>query len=149
MFTNIKDILERFEKCNFILEAEKSQLPFPYSEIAMSGFMIFVTVLCILYVFMQISPMKRLKQIKELNKMRNEAAIADKASIKSMKKELEYLTQCHEDDLDTIVFTLKVVFFVFIIAFLVFYSSKVISSSDEYKAGLYNSGYFETENCIT
>jgi hypothetical protein len=149
LFENIKAIVERYEKCNFILEGAKSQLPFPYSEVAMSGFMVFVTVLCILYVFMQLSPTKRLAQIKELNKMRAEAAIADKAAIRAMKKELDYISQCHEDDLDTVVFTLKVVFFVFIIAFLVFYSTKVVSSSNEYKMGLYNSGYFETENCVT
>lgn len=149
IFNTIKGILERFEKCNFILEAEKSQLPFPYSEIAMSGFMIVVTVLCMLYVYSQLNPSKRLAQIKELNKMKAEAAIADKAAIRAMKKELEYLTQCHEDDLDTIVFTLKVVFFVFIITFLIFYSSKVVSSSGEYRSGLYNSGYFDTDNCVT
>lgn len=148
IYNDLQTIIEKYEKCNFILEAQKSKIPFPYTEFAINGFMIFVTVLCILYVYMQINPMKRLKMIKELNKKLAESLIADKTRIKIMKKELEYLVQCHEDDIDAIVFTLKVVFFIFIITFLIFYSTKVINASNEYQTGLYNSSYFDTSTCV-
>jgi len=148
IYNDLQIIIEKYEKCNFILEAQKNKIPFPYAEFAINGFMIFVTVLCILYVYMQINPMRRLKMIKELNKKLAESLIADKTRIKVMKKELEYLVQCHEDDIDAIVFTLKVVFFIFIITFLIFYSTKVINASNEYQSGLYNSSYYDTSTCI-
>jgi uncharacterized membrane protein YciS (DUF1049 family) len=149
IFNNIKTILDKYEKCNFIIEAQKNKLPFPYSEIATSGFMLGVTILCFLYIYIQLKPISRLKQIKELNKMWEEAIIADQVKIKSMKKELEYILTCHNDDLETVLFTLKIVFFIFIVTFLIFYSTKVINSASEYQAGLYNSGYFETGNCVS
>jgi hypothetical protein len=93
-------------------------------------------------------PIARLKQIKELNKMKEEASVADKRYIKMLKRDLEYQLACHEDDIDAVIFTLKVVFFIFIITFLIFYSSKVVTSTSEYKMGLFNSGYFETGSCV-
>ena len=148
IYNDIQIILEKYEKCNFILEAQKNKLPFPYAEIAMSGFMLFVIILCMLYIYMQINPLNRLKQIKELHKKKQESLIADKKSIKIMKKELEYILQCHEDNIDAVIFTLKVVFFIFIITFLIFYSTKVVNSASEYQMGLYNSGYFDTSTCV-
>lgn len=148
IYQDMKSIIEKFEKCNFILESQKKQLPFPYSEIAMSGFMIFVTVLCMLYVFSKLKPISRLKNIRELNKLKAEAAIANMDQAKAINRELEQMIACHEDDIDAVVFTLKVVFFIFIVTFLIFYSTKVVTSSSDYKNGLYNSGYFETSNCV-
>lgn len=149
IFKSIKLVIEKYEKCNFILEAQKSQLPFPYSDLAINFFMVVVCILCFFYVMGQLKPIARLKQIKELNKMKEESLIADKTAIKLMKKELDYLMTCHEDDIDAVIFTLKVVFFIFIITFLIFYSNKVISSAGEYQNGLYNSGFFENSVCIT
>jgi uncharacterized membrane protein YciS (DUF1049 family) len=148
IYNDIQIILEKYEKCNFILEAQKNKLPFPYAEIIMSGFMLFIIILCMLYIYMQINPINRLKQIKELHKKKQESLIADKKSIKIMKKELEYLLQCHEDNIDAVIFTLKVVFFIFIITFLIFYSTKVVNSASEYQMGLYNSAYFDTSTCV-
>ena len=148
IYESIKTIIDKYEKCNFILEAQKNQLPFPYSDLAINGFMIIVTVLCLIYVYSQFKPMARLRQIKDLNKMREEALIADKKNIKMLRKELELLMTCHEDDIDAVIFTLKVVFFIFIITFLVFYSTKVISSANEYKSGLYNSFYYDNNVCV-
>lgn len=149
IYDNIKTILDKYEKCNFILEAQKSKLPFPYSEIAMGGFMILVTFLCLLYTYAQLKPINRLKQIKELNKMNEESLIVDKKDLRMLKKDLEYLIACHEDDIDSVIFTLKVIFFIFIVTFLIFYSSKVVNSSSEYYAGLFNSGFYESGTCVT
>lgn len=149
IYKGIKLLIEKYEKCNFILEAQKSQLPFPYSDLAINFFMVIVCLMCFFYVFGQLKPIGRLKQIKELNKMKEESLIADKTAIKLMKKELDFMMSCHEDDIDAVIFTLKVVFFIFIITFLIFYSSKVISSAGEYQNGLYNSGFFENSVCIT
>lgn len=148
IYKSIKLLIEKYEKCNFILEAQKSQLPFPYSDLAINFFMVVVCLMCFFYVFSQLKPIGRLKQIKELNKMKEESLIADKTAIKLMKKELDFMMTCHEDDIDAVIFTLKVVFFIFIITFLIFYSSKVISSAGEYQNGLYNSGFFENSVCI-
>ena len=148
IYQDMKSIIEKFEKCNFILESQKNQLPFPYSDVAMGGFMIFVTILCMLYVLSALKPVSRLKNIKDLNKLKAEAAIANMNQAKAIQRELELMIACHEDDIDAVVFTLKVVFFIFIVTFLIFYSTKVVTSSSDYKNGLYNSGYFETSNCV-
>lgn len=148
VYRDMRSIIEKFERCNFILESQKKQLPFPYSEVAMGGFMIFITMLCILYVFSKLKPVSCLKNIRELNKLKAEAAIANMSQAKAINRELQQMIACHEDDIDAVVFTLKVVFFIFIVTFLIFYSTKVVTSSSDYKNGLYNSGYFETSNCV-
>lgn len=148
IYRDLRSIIEKFEKCNFILESQKNQLPFPYSEVAIGGTMAVVTAFCMLYVFSKLRPMSRLKNIRDLNKMKAEAAIADMNQAKSIQRELEQMLACHEDDIDSVVFTLKIVFFIFIVAFLIFYSTKVVTSSGEYKSGLYNSVYFDESACV-
>lgn len=143
----VKKIIDKYDKCNYIVEAQKSKLPFPYTEVVMNGFIILVIVLCFFYILGQIKPVKRIYNIKELNKMKEEAIYMSAAQFEEMKKMIEYERSCHEEDIDTIIFTLKVIFFLFIVLFLMYYSTQIISSTGQFKAGLYNSLYFENSSC--
>ena len=148
LYEDLKIVIDKYERCNFVLEAQKSKLPFPYTDILMSGFMIAVTLITFFMIYGQLNPIGRLKNIKHLNKLRAETEIADKAGARAILKELETQIMCHDDDIDAVVFTLKVVFFIFIVTFLIFYSSKVLSSSGEYALGLYNSNYYDDSSCV-
>jgi hypothetical protein len=147
IYDMVKKIIDKFEKCNYIIESQNSKLPFPYTEVVMNGFMLIAVILVFFYIYSQFKPTKRIFDIKELNRLKQEAIYADQAGLTKLKKEVEYLKACHNDDIDAIIYTLKIVFFMFIIMFLLFYSTKIISSTSEFKAGLYNSNYFENQTC--
>lgn len=146
LYDHITNIVKNYEKCNYILNISRSTLPFPYTEITVDAFMMFATVMCFLYVVGQMNPLGRLKKVKELNKRRDELAVlpdAEMAQILSVEK------ACNAVDLDNIVFALKIIVFSFIFMFLIFYTVTIVTSTSEFQAGLYNSGYFEESMCYT
>jgi hypothetical protein len=145
IYNLIKKIIDKFEKCNYIIEAQNSKLPFPYTEVVMNGFMIVICIGVLLYIYGQLKPFGRIYNIKELNRIKEETIYADIDKFKELKKEVEFLKNCHNDDIDTVIYTLKIMFFMFIVMFLIFYSTKIVSSTSEFKAGLFNSFYFETQ----
>ena len=57
--------------------------------------------------------------------------------------------ECHAEDVDAIVFTIKVIVFSTIIMFLTFYTVTIMESAGEFRMGLYNSVYYEESRCYT
>ena len=147
LFDLMKDVVVKFDKCNYILESQKSKMPFPYTEIVVNGFMILVIVLVLFYLYAQINPIKRIFDIKSLNSYIEQLKYASAKDFENLKATTEFLKNCHKDDMNSITFTMKIIFFIFIIMFLMFYSSKVMSSTAEFKSGLYNSVYFTDNMC--
>jgi hypothetical protein len=147
LFDLMKDVVVKFDKCNYILESQKSKMPFPYTEIVVNGFMILVIVLVLFYLYAQINPIKRIFDIKSLNSYIEQLKYASAKDFENLKATTEFLQNCHRDNMNSITFTMKIIFFIFIIMFLMFYSSKVVSSSAEFKSGLYNSVYFTDNMC--
>lgn len=145
IFEYIKKIIDKFEKCNYIIESSKNQIPFPYTEVIMYGFIFLLTILCIFYVIFAFTPMAKLKDIKYLNKLKEELFISD--DINSFNIRLESLGSCHDEDMTSILLALKLIVFVFILLFLIFYSVKIITSANDFKFGLYNSAFFEESRC--
>jgi len=145
IFEFIKKIIEKFDKCNFILEAAKNELPFPYTEVVLNGFFMSISILCIVYVWFNYAPIKRLIDNKYLYKMKGELQVTDDLNQFDLK--LKSLSICHNDEIDGIVFSMKIIFFMFIIMFLVFYSVKIISSASDFKSGLFNSFYYDESIC--
>lgn len=145
IFAHIKNVVDKFEKCNFIMEAGNLQLPFPYTEIVMDVFMILVLVAALLYIFAKLEPISKISSIKSYNMMAEKA----KSGIndKEFNDKIDINENCHDEDMDSIIYTLKIIVFIFILVFLLFYSTKLLSSSSEFKAGLYNSNYFEESRC--
>lgn len=145
LFDSIKNIVDKYEKCNYIIESAKTTIPFPYPEVVMHGFMLTITIVAILYALSTFAPIKRLRDIKKLNKLKAKVLITD--NMQEINDELMSHSICHNEDMDSIVLALKMIFFTFIIMFLVFYSVKIASSANDFRYGLYNSAYFEESRC--
>ncbi len=145
LFASLKNIVDKYEKCNYIIESAKTTIPFPYPEVIMHGFMLTITVFGILYAMSTFAPIKRLKDIKKLNKLKAKVLITD--NMQEINEELASHSVCHNEDMDSVVIALKIIFFTFIIMFLIFYSVKIASSANDFKFGLYNSAYFEESRC--
>lgn len=141
MLQIIKKIIDKFDKCNYIIESAKNQVPFPYAEVVIHGFMLVISVAAVLYVMTVFAPLKRIKDIKYMNKLKEELIFTN--SIPVFAEKLNNLGTCHNDDMDGLVFSMKLIFFSFIIMFLMFYSIKIITAANEFKIGLYNSTYFD------
>ena len=145
LYTTILKIIDKFEKCNFIVEAAKTELPFPYTEVAVNIFMLLICFGVVFYVIFSFGPLKRIVEIKELQAMKEELLITE--DMLEFDARLKNMGICHNENIDDIAWGLKLIFFVFIIMFLMFYSVRIISTSSDFKFGLYNSSYYENSEC--
>jgi hypothetical protein len=146
IYEKVKTIIDKFEKCNYILASQKNDLPFPYTETIVDGFMIVICIMCILYVIGKINPIEKLRDMKVLYSMKERGLYQE--GDKEFVNEVVTKANCHDMDIESIVFTLKILFFLFVIMFLIFYSTKVISSTSEFESGMYNSVFFEESMCF-
>ena len=101
--------------------------------------------MCIFYAVWKISPGKRLTEIRKLTLLRNKGKYED--GTKAFSTEVSTKAECHDREMESIAFMFKVLFFMFIIIFLVFYSSKVITSTSEFEFALYSSTFLEESRC--
>ena len=146
LYANISELVDKYEKCNYIINVSQTYLPFPYTEVTIDMFMIAAIVLGFVYVMGQMNPYTRLLKIRKLQKMREDIMYqqdSEASYLISLEK------KSHEDELDTIVFALKLIFFIFVFMFLIFYIINIISSTGDFKNGLYNSAYFEESRCYS
>lgn len=146
LYEKLKVIIDKFEKCNYVLQSQKNDLPFPYAEVITDGFMISVILIALVYVYGSINPLERVKDIKVLNTLKEKGEYMD--SDEGYANDLLTKAACHDASIDSVMFTLKILFFMFIVMFLIFYSTKVLSSTSEFEYGIYNSSYFEESICL-
>lgn len=146
MYEKLKIVIDKFEKCNYVLATQKSELPFPYTEVIIDAFMIAVIVLCIFWVLGQIGPFERFKKIRNLNRLKEKGVYSN--TTKEWNQDALVEASCHDSEMDSILFMLKILFFLFIVLFLIFYATKVLTSTSEFELGIYNSMYFEESMCI-
>jgi hypothetical protein len=141
----ILTVIDKYEKCNYVNVAADAQLPFPYTEITLDLFMLAVTILVICYIFAKFSPLERIKNIKDLHRHKERASFGYVDP--DFEKEMKETFACHLSDIDGIMFAVKIIAFMFIVMFLLFYSTLIMSSSNDFKNGLYNSKYFMDGKC--
>jgi len=146
MFEFIRKIVDKYEKCNYILESAKAKLPFPYSEVVVNGVMLLVCVVTMLYVWMTFAPLKRIADIRYLNLLKAQLEVTD--NLTSFGEKLRSLAICHFDEVDGVSLSFKVMFFTSIVIFMLIYSGKIVSTSNDFKLGLYNSMYYEQSRCF-
>ena len=146
IYESIKKIVEKYEKCNYILSIANNNIPFPYTEIIVDALMIIMIVISIIMMYGQIDPLKCFQDIKKLNKMKEKGEYMD--DNKEYINAVVSLASCHDASVDSVMTTLRIIFFIFIISLLLFYSTKVVTSTGEYKYGIYNSMYFEQSICL-
>lgn len=145
LLENIKKVIDKYEKCNYIIESGKNQVPFPYAEVVMHGFMLLLSVIAVIYVLVVFGPLSRIKDIKYMNKLKEELQFS--TDISSFSQKMTSISMCHNEAMEGLVFSMKIIFFFFILMFLMFYSVKIISTANDFKSGLYNSSYFEDSRC--
>ena len=147
IYNQILIIIDRFEKCNYIIESQNTSLPFPYTEVIMDVFMLAAIFVCIVFIYVKLKPISRLFTIRDLNAIKKDVEFASKPKLEDIKIEVDSLRDCHDADIESIWFTLKIIFLLFIVMFLIFYTTKVISSTSEFEQGLYNSRYYSENTC--
>ena len=147
LYEKMHIIIDRFEKCNYIIESQNTNLPFPYTEIIMDAFMLLAVFVCITTIYVKLQPLSRLFTIKDLNELKKDTEVANAVKLGQIKTEVNNLRDCHDADVESIYFTLKILFFLFIVMFLIFYTTKVINSTSDFEQGLYNSRYFTDNTC--
>lgn len=145
LYDFVKRIIDKYEKCNFIIESAKTQIPFPYTEVSLYGVVLIACIVSVFVVFFSFSPIKRLMDIKQLNKLKQELLFTK--DLASFSSQLQSLAVCHNEEMDGMVLTLKFIFFGFLIMFLIYYSITIISSANDFKMGLYNSNLFDEGRC--
>lgn len=145
IYENIKEIITSYNNCNYIIESAGADIPFPYAEVFTYLFMIIIIVIVFMYILNTVDPIKRLIEIKDMNKMKPMFFVSE--NIESLMGELNTRNGCHMEDMQTIMFSVKVAFVCFIVLFLSIYSVKIISGSKNYERGLFNSIYYENKKC--
>lgn len=145
MYTLMKKILISYDKCNYIIGANKGNLPFPYAEVFADGLLICIILGTIIYILMKFAPVERLTELKDLYEYKESAQtlVNDPTFI----KEISTKFACHTDNVDSILMTVKLVFATSIIVFMFLYTVRVVNSTNMYRVGLYNSKYFQKSKC--
>jgi hypothetical protein len=145
LYTLMKKILISYDKCNYIIGANKGNLPFPYAEVFADGLLICIILGTIVYILMKFAPVERLTELKDLYEYKESAQtlVNDPAFI----KEISTKFACHTDNVDSILMTVKLVFATSVIVFMFLYTVRVVNSTNMYRVGLYNSKYFQKSKC--
>ena len=138
-------IIDKYEKCNYIVEAGNKAVPFPYTEIVMYGFLTLVGVGCALYVILIFKPVTMIVNIKKLNKLKDQVYMTNNLS--GLNEKINSFLTCHKEDSDAVILSMKMLFIVLITVFMLFYSVKIVGESNDFKKGLYNSSYFNDSKC--
>jgi Na+-transporting methylmalonyl-CoA/oxaloacetate decarboxylase gamma subunit len=146
LYEKLKIMIDKYDKCNYVLAVGKNEIPFPYTEVIIDGFMVLLILIAVVWVIGEIAPAQRFKDIKKNNKRQEEALY--KSSDATWTDAVIAEAQCHDASMENIMFTLKILFFIFIVMFLIFYATKVLASTSEYEFGIYNSMYFEESICL-
>jgi hypothetical protein len=141
-FDLAKNMIDKFEKCNYVREASKTQFPFPYSEVSVDIFMLIIIIIGVVYISGSFAPGSTFNDILALKKIRNQVNDGILLIDIPLEEQLIKHEQEHSDNIQTIIIAIKVIFFAIIIIFLVYYSMKVLTSSNDFQAGIYSSVYF-------
>lgn len=145
IYEELKIVIRSYDNCNYIIESSGVDIPFPYAEVISYGFTLLIILIVFFYIYTTIDPLKRLIEIKDMNKMKSLLYVTE--DIEGFTNELNILNTCHQMDMDIILFSIKIAFVSFIILFLIIYSVTIITSSSDFKKGLFNSVYYEKRKC--
>lgn len=145
LYDSIKNVIISYNNCNFIIESAGKDLPFPYAEFFTYLFMIIIIIIVFLYVYKAVDPIKRLTELKELNSIKDIFYTSQNQS--ELYNDIDVRNGCHMEDMDTVIFSVKIAFVSFIILFLSIYSIKIFISSNDFKSGLFNSVYYKNRKC--
>lgn len=142
IYENLKNIVYRFNKCNYLLISNNEELQFPHTEIVANLLMFLLIAVVIAYTYIQFQPLIKILNIKNLYK----TIYNIKYNNYDLNNNISIMLKNHDKNKEILNFTLKLIFFVFIVVFLIFYSIKIINSTQKFSDSLYNSKYFDDSN---
>jgi hypothetical protein len=144
-FDLAKNMIDKFEKCNYVREASKTKFPFPYAEVSIDVFMLIIIIIGVVYITGSFAPGATFNDIIALKKIRNQVndGVLEFKEGGTLEEQLIKHEQEHGDNIQVIIISIKVIFFAIIIMFLVYYSMKVLTSSSDFQAGIYSSSYYD------
>jgi hypothetical protein len=145
LYELMKNILTNFDKCNYILGRNKYELPFPYAEVVADGLMIVLTLGIMGYAISKFAPINRVVELKDLYEYRETAATLVNDS--TFIKEITTKFGCHQEDVQSVMFTVKIISALSVVVFMILYSVKIVNANKVYESSLYNSNFLTTSNC--
>jgi hypothetical protein len=147
LYVDMRNILSTYDRCNYIIGAGKSDLPFPYAEVIADGFMVMLVAGSIIYVLIKFAPLDRLSELKDLYEYRE--ASDTLASDTSFIQEITTRLSIHKETLESIMTSVKLISAVAVVVFVLVYSVKVNTSTTLYASGLQNSKYAQHSKCCS
>lgn len=145
LYVDMRNILSTYDRCNYVIGAGKSDLPFPYAEVIADGFMVMLVAGCIVYVIIKFAPLDRLSELKDLYEYRE--ASDTLAGDTSFIQEITARLSIHKETLESIMTSVKLISAVAVVVFVLIYSVKVNTSTTLYASGLQNSKYAQHSKC--
>jgi hypothetical protein len=145
MYDLIKTMMVHYDKCNYIIGANNSTLPFPYAEVIADGTMAALIVGVIGYVLYEFAPLNRVVELKDLIEYRQAAQTL--VSDASFIAQITALIKSHDMEVDNVMFTVRAIAIVGVIIFMLVYTSKIVGATKVYKSGLYNSAFMVNSQC--
>jgi hypothetical protein len=131
-------VVELLDKCNLLTDGSSIKLPFPWTDVTLNIVLIAVSIFVVGFVIMQIEPIRKFNEIRELN-------ILFKKLKDGLNVDTKFLEYDEDDDIGPV---LKIIAFIVFFIIIILFSQKLIGSSNDYERGLYNSRYYMESKCV-
>lgn len=145
LYKKLREILIGYDRCNYIIGANKQQMPFPYAEVLANGAMCTLIVGVIAYAIYKFSPINRIIELKDLYEYRELSYTL--ANDPGFIQEILGRFTLHKIEVQNVTFVVKAIAAMAVIVFMILYSITIISTNSTYKNGLYTSGYYAEKQC--
>ena len=145
LYKKLREILIGYDRCNYIIGANKQQIPFPYAEVLANGAMCTLIVGVIAYAIYKFAPMNRIIELKDLYEYRELSYTL--ANDPGFIQEILGRFTLHKIEVQNVTFVVKAIAALAVIVFMILYSITIISTNSTYKNGLYTSGYYAEKQC--
>jgi hypothetical protein len=97
------------------------------------------------YVFAKFAPIRRISELKDLFEYKETAATMFNDT--SFINEIRGKISCHQGDVDSVMYTVKLLAITAIIVFMMVYSQLITGATTTYKSGLYTSNFMKNSKC--
>ena len=145
IYKKLREILIGYDRCNYIIGANKQQIPFPYAEVLANGAMCTLIVGVIAYAIFKFAPFNRIIELKDLYEYRELSYTL--SNDPGFIQEILGRFTLHKIEVQNVTFVVKAIAAMAVIVFMILYSVTIISTNSTYKNGLYTSGYYAEKQC--
>ena len=140
LYTNVRDVIEAYDKCNTLTSPRK--MPFPIYEIIIYTIVMLLIAVILLYAYHQLDPLARIRNINRLNELRSDIQMG-----MPPPPEFTKLMDCLKTS-DSAWSMLVNTAVALLALFNVYIVYTVVKSSKTYRMGLYSSSLFTQNKCV-